>query len=125
MLIKNAGGLTGANNQMQREIYILQSLETGYPGSGMPENDTFPIIWNSTHPERGMPENATRPITWGGLRHPPGSGMPENITRPIDEMVGNSGWAMRHLGGEETPPPLHHASHDGAEHPYNPGGDGN
>jgi len=87
---------------MQREIYILQSLETGYPGSGMPENVTFPIIWNSTHPERGMPEN---------------------VTRPIGEMVGNSGWAMRHLG-EETPP-HHHASHDGAEHPHNPGGDGN
>ena len=39
VLIKNAG-LTGANNQMQREIYILQSVETGYPGSGMPENAT-------------------------------------------------------------------------------------
>jgi hypothetical protein len=27
---------------MQREIYILQSVETGYPGSGMPENATPP-----------------------------------------------------------------------------------
>jgi hypothetical protein len=42
VLIKNAG-LTGANNQMQREIYILQSLETGYPGRGMPENVTSPV----------------------------------------------------------------------------------
>lgn len=75
VLIKNAGGLTGANNQMQREIYILQSLETGYPGSGMPENDTFPIIWNSTHPERGMPENATR-LSPGGA-----SGTPEAVCR--------------------------------------------
>lgn len=39
VLIKNAG-LTGANNQMQREIYILQALDTGYPGSGMPGNAT-------------------------------------------------------------------------------------
>ncbi|WP_261597325.1 hypothetical protein [Methanoculleus formosensis] len=101
VLIKNAG-LTGANNQMQREIYILQSLETGYPGSGMPENDTFPIIWNSTHPERGMPEN---------------------VTSPLGEIVGNSGWSMRHLG--EGTPPLHHASHDGAGHIYNPDGDEN
>jgi hypothetical protein len=38
VLIKNAG-LTSANGQMQREIYILQSIETGYPGSGQPEGD--------------------------------------------------------------------------------------
>ena len=42
VLIKNAG-LTGANNQMQREIYILQSVETGYPGSGRPENATSSV----------------------------------------------------------------------------------
>lgn len=41
VLIKNAG-LTGANNQMQREIYILQSIETVNPGSGMPENVSRP-----------------------------------------------------------------------------------
>lgn len=44
VLVKNAG-LTGANGQMQREIYILQSIEAPNPGSSMPVNKSRPEDW--------------------------------------------------------------------------------
>jgi len=63
VLIKNAG-LTGADNQMQREIYILQAVEIVNPGSGMPEDDSSPVngsIGNQTsqNVSAGIPINGS------------------------------------------------------------------